>query len=323
MSIFTRFICISFILSSLSSTVFAQEFPPKKTVTMVVGFAAGGSADTAARVIAKQLGENIGQAVVVDNKPGAGGNIAHAAVANGPTDGSMILLGSIGPLTIAPHLMKIPYDPVKDLAPLTMGLMFPNILVVPPSLGVKNLKEFVALAKKEPGKLTFASTGSGSASHLQGELFDAVAGIDLVHVPYKGGNPAMIDVLSGRVSAYYSSPSTAGPFIKEGKLLPLAVTSVKRSPFYPKVPTIAESGYPGFDSTNWYAFVAPGKTPVPILDGWNKALVKVLSDKSVIAALGEHNFSPAPSSREDLAKFMAKESTTWGKIIKDKNITEE
>ena len=311
------------LLVLMPGVLMAQEFPPKKTVTMVVGFAAGGSADTAARVIAKKLGENIGQAVVVDNKPGAGGNIAHAAVANGPLDGSMILLGSIGPLTIAPHMMKISYDPVKDLAPLTMGLMFPNILVVSPSLGVKNLKEFVALAKKEPGKLTFASTGNGSASHLQGELVDSVAGINVVHVPYKGGNPAMIDLLAGRVSAFFASPSTAGPFIKEGKLIPLAVTSTKRSPFYPKVPTIAESGYPGFDSTNWYAFMAPGKTPVPILDGWNKALVKTLKDKEVIAALGEHNFSPVPMSREELAKFISKESATWARIIKEKNITEE
>lgn len=320
---FKKIIQSAFLLVLMSGVLMAQEFPPKKTVTMVVGFAAGGSADTAARVIAKKLGENIGQAVVVDNKPGAGGNIAHAAVANGPLDGSMILLGSIGPLTIAPHMMKISYDPVKDLAPLTMGLMFPNILVVSPSLGVKNLKEFVALAKKEPGKLTFASTGNGSASHLQGELFDSVAGINVVHVPYKGGNPAMIDLLAGRVSAFFASPSTAGPFIKEGKLIPLAVTSTKRSPFYPKVPTIAESGYPGFDSTNWYAFMAPGKTPVPILDGWNKALVKTLKDKEVIAALGEHNFSPVPMSREELAKFISKESATWARIIKEKNITEE
>jgi tripartite-type tricarboxylate transporter receptor subunit TctC len=308
---------------ALPGALLAQEFPPKKPVTMVVGFAAGGSADTAARVIAKKLGENIGQAVVVDNKPGAGGNIAHAAVANGPLDGSMILLGSIGPLTIAPHMMKVSYDPFKDLAPLTMGLMFPNVLVVPTSLGVKNLKEYVALAKKEPGKLTFASTGNGAASHLQGELFNSVAGIDVVHVPYKGGNPAMIDLLAGRVSSFYASPSTAGPFIKEGKLIPLAVTSAKRSPFYPKVPTIAESGYPGFDSTNWYSFMAPGKTPVPILDAWNKALVKTLKDKEVIAALGEHNFSPVPMSREELSKFMVKESATWGKIIKEKNISED
>ena len=311
------------LLLAIPGLLHAQEFPPKKPVTMVVGFAAGGSADTAARVIAKKLGENIGQTVVVDNKPGAGGNIAHAAVANGPLDGSMILLGSIGPLTIAPHMMKVSYDPFKDLAPLTMGLMFPNILVVPTSLGVKNLKEYVTLAKKEPGKLTFASTGNGAASHLQGELFNSVAGIDVVHVPYKGGNPAMIDLLAGRISSFYASPSTAGPFIKEGKLIPLAVTSAKRSPFYPKVPTIAESGYPGFDSTNWYSFMAPGKTPVSILDAWNKALVKTLKDKEVIAALGEHNFSPVPMSREELAKFMVKESAVWGKIIKEKNISED
>jgi tripartite-type tricarboxylate transporter receptor subunit TctC len=307
----------------LPSTLMAQEFLPKKTVTMVVGFAAGGSADTAARVIAKKLGENIGQAVVIDNKPGAGGNIAHAAVANGATDGSVILLGSIGPLTIAPHMMKVSYDPFKDLAPLTMGLMFPNILVVPVSLEVKSLKEYVALAKKEPGKLTIASTGNGSASHLQGELFNSVAGINVVHVPYKGGNPAMIDLLAGRISAFFASPSTAGPFIKEGKLVPLAVTSAKRSPFYPKVPTIAESGYLGFDSTNWYSFMAPGKTPTPILDGWNKVLIKTLNDKEVIAALGQHDFSPGPMSREELAKFIVKESVTWSKIIKDNNIVEQ
>ena len=306
----------------LPSVPIAQEFPPKKTVTMVVGFAAGGSADTAARVIAKKLGENIGVAVVVDNKPGAGGNIAHAAVANGLTDGSVILLGSIGPLTIAPHMMKVSYDPFKDLAPLTMGLMFPNILVVPVSLEVKSLKEYVALAKKEPGKLTIASTGNGSASHLQGELFNSIAGINVVHVPYKGGSPAMIDLLAGRISAFFASPSTAGPFIKEGRLVPLAVTSAKRSPFYPKVPTIAESGYPGFDSTNWYSFMAPGKTPAPILDGWDKVLIKTLNDKEVVAALGQHDYSPAPMSREDLAKFIVKESATWSKIIKDNNIAE-
>jgi tripartite-type tricarboxylate transporter receptor subunit TctC len=306
----------------LPSTLMAQEFAPKKTVTMVVGFAAGGSADTAARVIAKKLGENIGVAVVVDNKPGAGGNTAHAAVANGPTDGSVILLGSIGPLTIAPHMMRVSYDPFKDLAPLTMGLMFPNILVVPVSLEVKSLKEYVALAKKEPGKLTIASTGNGSASHLQGELFNSIAGINVVHVPYKGGSPAMIDLLAGRISAFFASPSTAGPFIKEGKLVPLAVTSAKRSPFYPKVPTIAESGYPSFDSTNWYSFMAPGKTPAPILDGWNKVLIKTLNDKEVIAALGQHDFSPAPMSREELARFIVKESATWSKIIKDNNIVE-
>lgn len=304
-----------------SPITLAQEFPPKKTVTMVVGFAAGGAADTGARLIAKKLGENIGQTVLVDNKPGAGGNIAHATVANGPADGSMILLGSIGPLTIAPHLMKLPYDPVKDLAPLTMGMSFPNILVVPSSLGVGSLKEYVALAKKEPGKLTYASTGNGSASHLQGELFNLRAGIDVVHIPYKGGNPALVDVLAGRASSYYAALASASPHIKAGKLIPLATTGAKRAPLFPNVPSIAESGYPGFDSTNWYAFVAPSKTPTVLLDRWNLEIVKVLNDKEVAASLVEHGLMPNPTSRDELAKYMAKESSAWSKVIKDKGIT--
>ncbi len=304
-----------------SPITLAQEFPPKKTVTMVVGFAAGGAADTGARLIAKKLSENIGQTVLVDNKPGAGGNIAHATVANGPADGSMILLGSIGPLTIAPHLMKLPYDPVKDLAPLTMGMSFPNILVVPSSLGVGSLKEYVALAKKEPGKLTYASTGNGSASHLQGELFNLRAGIDVVHIPYKGGNPALVDVLAGRVSSYYAALASASPHIKAGKLIPLATTGAKRAPLFPNVPSIAESGYPGFDSTNWYAFVAPSKTPTVLLDRWNLEIVKVLNDKEVAASLVEHGLTPNPTSRDELAKYMAKESSAWSKVIKDKGIT--
>ncbi len=304
-----------------SPITLAQEFPPKKTVTMVVGFAAGGAADTGARLIAKKLSENIGQTVLVDNKPGAGGNIAHATVANGPADGSMILLGSIGPLTIAPHLMKLPYDPVKDLMPLTMGMSFPNILVVPSSLGVVSLKEYVALAKKEPGKLTYASTGNGSASHLQGELFNLRAGIDVVHIPYKGGNPALVDVLAGRVSSYYAALASASPHIKAGKLIPLATTGAKRAPLFPNVPSIAESGYPGFDSTNWYAFVAPSKTPTVLLDRWNLEIVKVLNDKEVAASLVEHGLTPNPTSRDELAKYMAKESSAWSKVIKDKGIT--
>ena len=167
-------------LSLIAAAANAEDFPPKKTVTMVVGFAAGGSADIAARVIAKKLGENIGQTVVVDNKPGAGGNLAHAQVAKGPTDGSMILFGSIGPLSISPHFMKVGYDPLKDLAPITMGVTFPNVLVVPASTGIKTLGEYVARAKREPGKLDFASTGPGSAAHLAGELLNDIAKINTV-----------------------------------------------------------------------------------------------------------------------------------------------
>ena len=305
------------------SIVTAQEFPPNKTITLVVGFAAGGSADNAARVIAKKLSEDLGQNVIVDNKPGAGGNIAHAFTANAPADGSVILFGSIGPLSIAPHLMKLPYDPQKDLAPLTMGVTFPNVLVVTPALGVKNFKEFIALAKKNPGKITFASTGSGSASHLQGELLNSRADIDTVHVPYKGGSPAMVDLLGDRISAYYSALATADPYIKNGKLIPLATTGLKRAPTLPNVPTIAESGYPGFDASNWYAFVAPGKTPDIILEKWNKALVAVLNDKATNKQLADHGLTPNPGSREELAKYIASQSATWAKIIADRKITAE
>jgi tripartite-type tricarboxylate transporter receptor subunit TctC len=202
---------LAVVCAGLARPVAAQACPPKKPVTLVVGFAAGGGADTAARLIARRLSENVGQTVVVYNRAGAGGNIAHAYVANAPADGSVILLGSIGPLSIAPHLMKLGYDPVRDLAPITMGLNFPNVLVVGTGLGVKTVAEYVALAKKKPGALDFASTGAGSASHLAGELFNQRAGVEIVHVPYKGGAPAMVDVLAGRVASYYAVPSTAAP----------------------------------------------------------------------------------------------------------------
>lgn len=304
-------------------TASAQEFPPRKPITMIVGFAAGGGADTAARLIAKRLADDLGQQVVVDNRAGAGGNIAHQVTANAVADGSVILLGSIGPLTIAPHLMKLPYHPVRDLAPLTMGVNFPNVLVVNAGLGVKTLAEFVALARSKPGKLDFASTGAGSASHLAGELFNQRAGIEIVHVPYKGGAPAMVDVLAGRVAAYYAVPSTAAPYIEAGKVVALATTGLQRAPALPNVPTIAESGFPGFNATNWYAFVAPAKAPQPVLDGWNRALVKVLSDPAVRLQLEKHGLTPMPGSREDLASTIASESAIWGKVVRERKITAE
>lgn len=307
-------------LAAMAGTAGAQEFPPKKPVTMVVGFAAGGSADIAARLIAKKLGENIGQVVVVDNKPGAGGNLAHAQVAKGPVDGSVLLFGSIGPLSISPHFMKVGYDPLKDLAPVTMGVTFPNVLVVPASTGIKTLAEFVAKAKSAPGKLDFASTGPGSASHLAGELLNDVAKIDTVHVPYKGGAPALQDVLGDRVTSFYAAPPTALPHLESGKLVALATTGLTRPSYLPNVPTVAET-YPGFNATNWYAFMAPGKTPKPILDRWNTELVKVLNTPEIRASLLKHGQTAAPGSREELAKFIAAENEKWGRIIRERKIT--
>ena len=305
----------------LAGTASAQDFPPKKPVTLVVGFAAGGAADAAARLIAKKLGENIGQTVVVDNKGGAGGNIAHQFVAKAPTDGSVLLFGSIGPLTIAPHIMKVGYNPFTDLAPISGGVNFPNVLVAHKGLGVKNLQEFVAKAKAKAGGIDFASTGAGSASHLAGELFNQRAGVDMVHVPYKGGAPALQDLLGGRITSYFAAPPTALPHVEAGTLIPLATTGLTRPAYMPNIPTVAESGFPGFEALNWYAFVAPGKTPAPLLDRWNKEIVKVLNDPGVKDALNKHGLTPQPTTRAELTAFMKKESTQWATIIKERKLT--
>jgi tripartite-type tricarboxylate transporter receptor subunit TctC len=314
----TALACAALLLSDPSH---AQDFPPKKPVTLVVGFAAGGAADAAARLIAKKLGESIGQTVVVDNRAGAGGNIAHQQVANGPADGTMLLFGSIGPLTIAPHVMKVSYDPFTDLAPVSGGVNFPNVLVVHKGMGVKTLAEFVALAKKKPGGVDFASTGAGSASHLAGELFNQRAGIETVHVPYKGGAPALQDLLGERIASYFSAPPTALPHVEAGKLVPLATTGPTRPAYMPNIPTVAESGYPGFEALNWYAFVAPGKTSTPILDRWNVEIVKVLNDPGVKDALNKLGLTPQPTTRAELTAFMKKEDAKWSAVVRERKIT--
>jgi tripartite-type tricarboxylate transporter receptor subunit TctC len=301
---------------AFASTVTAQDFP-SKPVTLVVGFAAGGATDASARIIARKLSDNLKQSVVVDNKPGAGGNLAAQLVANAPPDGYTIHLSSIGPLSVAPSLVKaLPYDPEKDLAPLTMGVVFPNVFVVHAAVPAKTMAELIALAKKEPGSLNYASTGVGSASHLAGELLKQRAGVDMVHIPYKGGGPIMTDLLAGRVTGYFSTLSTAGPHIEAGKLRALATSGLVRMPAMPNVPTIAEQGFPGFEAVNWYALVAPGKTPAALLDRWNAELVKVLKDPEVMKQLGEHGMEPAPMTRAELAAYIRKERESWAKVIK-------
>lgn len=305
----------------LPATHAAQELPDRP-ISLVVGFVAGGAADTSARLIAERLGHNTGRSIAIINKPGAGGNIAHQYVAKGPNDGSMLLLGSVGPLTISPHLMKVSYDPFKDLVPISGGVNFPNVLVVHKAAGVKTLKEFIALAKSEPEKVDYASSGFGAASHLAGELLNMEAAVNMVHVPYKGGAQAMQDLLGERVTSYFSAPPTAMPYVAENRLIPLATTGLTRPAYLPEIPTVAESGYPGFEALNWYAFVAPGGTPNPILDRWNEEIVKVLTDPDVEKKLTEFGMTPQPTTRDEFAAFMKKESDKWGKIIRERDIKE-
>ena len=304
-----------------AASAIAQDYP-SRPINMVIGFAPGGGTDTAARIIAKKLGDEMGQSVVVENKPGAGGNIATDYVAKAAPDGYTILLGSVGSLAVAPHMVaKLPYDPRRDLAPITMAVVFANVLVVNPSLKVHTLAEFVKLAKEKPGTITYGSSGIGGAGHLAGALFGQVAKIDIVHVPYKGGGPAVKDLVGGQIPAVFATPASSGAFVKSGRIIALATTGATRSSYMPDVPTIAESGYPGYEAINWYAYMAPAKTPREVLARLHRDLVKVLSAPDVRQQLSGHGLEPAPGSSEALAAYIEREYATWGKVVKDAHIT--
>jgi len=316
---------IPFLLAALAaSSLHAQQNFPTHPVTLTVGFAPGGGTDTAARIVAKKLTENIGQSVIVENRAGAGGNIAAQQIATAPPDGYTIHLTSVGPMTVAPAMVKnLPYDPKKDIAPITMGMVFPNVFVIHPGVPARTLPEFVALAKAKPGQLNYGSSGIGGAGHLSGELFKQRAGIEMTHVPYKGGGPAMTDLLGGRIAMYPSVPSTAQPHIDAGKLIAIATTGAKRTSLMPNVPTVAEQGYPGFEAVNWYAFVAPGKTPKEIIDYWNRELVKALNDPSVRSGLAKQGLEPQPGTPQELARYIDTETEKWGKVVRAADIKPE
>ena len=303
----------------LAGNAFAQY--PNRPISMVVGFAPGGGTDTVARIIARTLSEQLGQQVVVENKAGAGGNIATDFVAKSPPDGHTLLLGNVGSLTVAPHIVaSLPYDPLRDLAPVTMAVVFSNVIVVHPSVPANTLAEFIALAKQKPGLLTYGSSGIGGAGHLAGELLKLMAGIDIVHVPFKGGGPAMQAMLGGQISAYFATPVAAGPHIRAGKARALATTGPKRDPFMNEVPTVAEVGYPGYEATNWYAYVLPARTPKEIVDRLNRELVKALGAPDVVALLHKQGLEPRPGTPEALGQFMQREFQTWGRVVKTAGI---
>ena len=312
---------IAVVALALASGALAQGTYPSRPVSMVVGFAPGGGTDTVARILAKTVGDALGQQIVVENKAGAGGNIATDYVAHAAPDGHTLLLGNVGSLTVAPHIVaNLPYDPLRDFAPISMAVVFANVIVVQASLPAQTLPEFVKLAREKPGTITYGSSGIGGAGHLAGELLKDAAKIDIVHVPYKGGGPAMQGMLGGQIHAYFAAPASIVGHLKSGRARALATTGSKRAQLLPDVPTVAESGYPGYEAMNWYAYVAPAKTSKDIIDRLNREIVKALAAPDVVALLEKQGMEPSSSSPEELARYIAREYETWGKIVKQAGI---
>jgi tripartite-type tricarboxylate transporter receptor subunit TctC len=302
---------------ALANGAASAQVYPTKPIRFVVPFAPGGSTDTLARVLALKLSDALGQQVVVDNRSGANGNIGMEIVAKAPADGHTILLGYIANVAIAPSLYeKLPFDPVKDYEPVTLIATSPNVLVAHPSVAAKNLKELIALAKAQPGKLNYASASIASVGHLTGELLNELAGIKMTHVAYKGSGQAVTDLLGGHIQLMFSGFSSTLPHIKSGKLRALAQTGEKRSAALPDVPTIAESGFPNFEATAWYGVHAPAKTPKAIVNRLNAEIVKALKLPDVKERLSGLGFEIAASTPEAYGKYIRSEITKWAKVVK-------
>ena len=290
---------------------------PDKPIRMLVGFAAGGGTDTTARAIGQPLSEALGQQVIVDNRPGAAGNIAADITAHSVPDGYTILMGTIAALAINPSLyQKLPFDPIKDFEPISLAVSSMNVLVVHPSVAAKNVKELIALAKAQAGKLTYGSSGVGGAGHLAGVLFDQLAGTKMIHVPYKGGAPAIIALVSGEVNMVFATAETAVPQVKAGKIRALGVTTAKRSALLPDLPTIAEGGLPGYEANNWYGLLAPAKTPAAIVERLNREVVKVLNMPNVKEQLFRSGLDASPSTPKEFGAYIKSEMAKWSKVVK-------
>jgi tripartite-type tricarboxylate transporter receptor subunit TctC len=304
----------------IAGSVFAQANFPAKPITTVVGFEPGGGTDTVARIVAKFLADNLGQQVLVENRAGAGGNIAVDHVTKSAPDGYTLVLANVGALVVNPHLLKLSYDPLRDLAPVTMAVVFPNVIVTHPRIATKTLADFVKLAKDKPNTITYGSSGVGGAGHLAGALLEMVANVKLVHVPYKGGGPAMRGLLGGEIDSYFATPVAALPHIKSGRAIAIASTGSQRSASLPDVPTVAQAGYAGYEALNWYAYLVAAKTPRDIVDRLNRELVKVLRMPEAVALLDKQGVDPDPGTPEVLAAYMKREYETWGKVVKQADI---
>jgi len=289
---------------------------PTKPIKIIVGYSAGGATDVLARLVSVGMGNTLGQSIVVENRPGANSNVGAEIVARSTPDGYTLYAFSIANTINATLYPNLSYDPIKDFEPIGMIAKIPNILVVNPNLPVKTLAEYVRYAKDAKDGVTFASSGSGSSIHLSGEMFKMQAKIQMLHIPYKGSAPAVTDLLGGQVESMFDNAPSALPHIKAGKLRPIAVTSAQRSTFLPDVPTIAESGYPGFDVQSWFALVAPAGTPKPIITQLNAALNKALNSPEVRQRMQELAATPEPGSPEKMAAFEASEIKRWRDVVK-------
>jgi len=298
----------------------AQAYP-SKPITIIVPFTAGGTTDILARGIGQKLGERWKTSVVVENKPGAGGNIGSAQVARATPDGYMLVMGTIGTHAINPSLYKdMPYDAIKDFAPITRAAMVPNALVVPAAAPYDDVKALIAYGKANPGKLTFGSSGHGSTLHMSGETFKIMTGVDMVHVPYKGSSPAVADLLGGQISMIFDNLPSALPHIKSGRLKVLALTSAQRSDQLPDVPTMAQAGVPGYDVVSWFGLWAPARTPPDIVAKINQAVVDIINTPEMQKQIRDQGALPNPESPDAFAAFIAAEGKKWADVVRSANL---
>jgi tripartite-type tricarboxylate transporter receptor subunit TctC len=307
--------CAGCALTVLSGTLPAQGYPVK-TIRVVVPYAPGGATDLTGRLVGQKMQEAMKQNVIVDNRPGAGGIIGADIVAKAPPDGYTLLLAAPAEIVILPHLQQMPYNVERELAPVSLGAVTPLILVVHPSLPAKTVKELIAFAKAHPGQLSYASAGTGGVQHLAGELFKITMKIDLVHVPYKGAGPVMPDLIGGHVPMFFSGMPPAMPHVRSGKLRALAVTTTKRSPAAPEVPTMEEAGVPGFDISNWFAYFVPAGTPADVITRLNTEINRGLRLQDVRDKLASVGAEAVGTSRDELAKFVRSESEKFSNLIK-------
>ena len=296
-------------------TAAAQQYPTK-AVRFVVPFAPGGGTDIIGRVVAQALNDALGQPVVVDNRGGAGSTLGTEIVAKSPADGYTILFGNISLAFNATLYTKLRYDTIRDLAPISLSAVQPNILVIHPGLPAKNLKEFIELARANPGKYNYASAGTGSGTHLAAELLKLQTKIDIVHVPYKGTGPALTDLLGGQINMMVSTFASALPHVKSGRMRALGVTTVKRSPAAPDVPTLIEGGVAGYDYSTWYGLLAPAGTPKPIIDMLNASNRKVLARDDIKQKLESQGVDPIVNTPAEFSAYMKSETEKWGKVVK-------